>query len=118
MAVEVFVANEQEDEPVELERWSGLAERVLEAQRVSERSELSVLFVDEATISELNLRFLGREGPTDVLAFPMEDEPMQAGRFPDSGGSAPGWEPPESPGPTELLGDVVICPKVARRNAD
>ena len=38
--------------------------------------ELSLFFTDDAGISELNLRYLGRSGPTNVLAFPLsEGEP-------------------------------------------
>ena len=33
--------------------------------------ELSILFTDDGHISELNRQYLGREGPTNVLAFPM-----------------------------------------------
>ncbi|MDQ2754172.1 MAG: rRNA maturation RNase YbeY, partial [Actinomycetota bacterium] len=79
-------------------------------------TELSVLFVDEASIADLNKRFLGKDGPTDVLAFPIDEEPAESGRSPDSGGTGPGFtsEPIEAP---VLLGDVVICPAVAFRNA-
>jgi probable rRNA maturation factor len=52
-------------------------------------SELSVLFTDDKTISGLNQRYLGRHGPTDVLAFPM----LNGSSFPFA---------------TALLGDVVI----------
>jgi probable rRNA maturation factor len=77
---------------------------------------VSLLFVDETAIADLNSRFLGKEGPTDVLAFPIDEEPAESGRSPDSGGTGPGFtsEPEEAP---TLLGDVVICPAVATRNA-
>ena len=68
-------------------------------------------------MAELNSRFLGKDGPTDVLAFPIdEEEPAESGRSPDSGGTGPGMpsEPEEMP---VLLGDIVICPAVAHRNA-
>ena len=67
--------------------------------------------------ADLNLRFLGREGPTDVLAFPIDDEAVESGRSPDSGGSGPGVVPPEPSELPMLLGDVVICPDVAREAA-
>lgn len=35
--------------------------------------ELSLFFTDDAGISELNLRYLGRSGPTNVLAFPLSE---------------------------------------------
>ena len=38
-------------------------------------TEVSLLFVDEDAIAALNEQFLGKTGPTDVLSFPIEDEP-------------------------------------------
>jgi probable rRNA maturation factor len=116
MAVEVFAADEQSDYPVETLRWVRLAEAVLQEEPLSGDAELSVLFVDEKSIAELNSRFLGKDGPTDVLAFPIDEEPVESGRSPDSGGTGPGLpsEPEDLP---VLLGDIVICPAVAYRNA-
>lgn len=115
--VVVLAADEQSRAPVDLERWKDLAMAVLEAESLCGPVEVSLLFVDEETISELNRRFLGREGPTDVLAFPIDDEPVQGGRQPDAGGSGPGWVPPSPQDLPRLLGDVVICPAVALQNA-
>ncbi len=117
MPLEVFVADEQSERPVDCQRWATLAEAVLRAEKVRGDAELSVLFVDEATITAHAERFLGHDGPTDVLAFPIEDDPVPSGRSPDGGGNGPGWEPPEPDGMPLLLGDVVICPEVAWRNA-
>ncbi|MGH9103647.1 MAG: rRNA maturation RNase YbeY [Acidimicrobiales bacterium] len=117
MSVDVFAADEQSDKPVDTERWVCLARSVLSEEGVRGDAELSLLFVDAAAISELNLRFLGREGPTDVLAFPIDEEPPAGGRFPDSGGPGPGWSPAEETDAPLLLGDVVICPEVAAANA-
>jgi probable rRNA maturation factor len=77
---------------------------------------MSLLFVDATTISELNERFLGGSGPTDVLAFPIDDDVPESGRAPDRGGKGPGsaGEPTEPP---VLLGDVYVCPSVAVRQA-
>jgi probable rRNA maturation factor len=117
MTVEVFVANEQTDRDVDCRRWAALAEAVLVAEGIHADAELSVLFVDEATIAAHNERFLGHVGPTDVLSFPIEDDPVASGRVPDGGGNGPGWEPPAHDLVPTLLGDVVICPEVAWRNA-
>ncbi len=116
VTVEVFAADEQHDQPVDTLRLVRLAEAVLADEGVRGDAELSVLFVDEAAIAELNEKFLGKQGPTDVLAFPIDEEPTDSGRPPDSGGSGPGFtgELDEIPA---LLGDVVVCPAVARRNA-
>ncbi|MGI0156837.1 MAG: rRNA maturation RNase YbeY [Thermoplasmata archaeon] len=115
MPVDVFAADEQSDAPVELDRWAGLARSVLESRGVRDGAEVSLLFVDEEAIAALNERFLECTGPTDVLAFPVEDDPVPSGRFPDMGGSGPGSDPDDEP--PLLLGDVVVCPAVAKRNA-
>ncbi len=117
MAIEVFVADEQSTRPVEPSQWMGLAEAVLSAEGVAGDAELSVLFVEEEDMAQLNQRFLGEEGPTDVLAFAIDEEPVESGRSPDSGGTGPGWVPSEPADMPSLLGDVVICPSVAWRNA-
>lgn len=115
MTIDVFAADEQEDHPIEVARWSTLAQRVLAARGVKGETEVSLLFVDEEAMAALNQQFLGKSGPTDVLSFPIEDEPGPTGRSPDLGGSGPGVSPDE--GTLTLLGDVVICPAVAAANA-
>jgi probable rRNA maturation factor len=115
VTIDVFAADEQEDHPIAVGRWAELARRVLTARGVKGETEVSLLFVDEAAMSSLHEQFLGLSGPTDVLSFPIEDEPGPTGRSPDLGGSGPGSLPEE--GALMLLGDVVICPAVAARNA-
>ena len=117
MSVDVFAANEQSAPPVDAIRLVQLAKAVLGAQGVKGDSELSMLFVDEDAMAELNKRFLDKEGPTDVLAFPIDDDDVvEGGRSPDSLGPGPGADPESSDVPN-LLGDVVVCPAVAARNA-
>ena len=116
MAIDVFAADEQKDEPVDTIRWVRLAKAVLDAEGLRGEVELSMLFVDEHAIADLNERFLGEEGPTDVLAFPMDEHLTEGGRSPDSGGTGPGVNPEPTEAPT-MLGDVVLCPAVTRRNA-
>jgi probable rRNA maturation factor len=115
VTIEVFAADEQVDQPVDTIRWVALAEAVLAEEGVRGDAELSLLFVDEAAMADLNKRFLRCDGPTDVLAFPIDEEPVEGGRSPDSGGTGPGFtgEPDDLP---TLLGDIVICPAVAFRN--
>jgi probable rRNA maturation factor len=115
MPVDVFAADEQNELPVDLERWITLARDVLHARGQGNGVEVSLLFVDESAIAALNEQFLGRQGPTDVLAFPLEDDPVPSGRSPDLGGTGPGSDPESEP--LVLLGDVVVCPAVAVRNA-
>lgn len=81
----------------------GLARHVLAEMGVHPLAELSILLVDADTMSTLHERWMGESGPTDVMAFPMDE--LDTGR---------GTEDEEEPPPT-LLGDVVLCPEVARR---
>ncbi len=116
MAVAVFGSDEQDDLDVDLARWTRLAELVVREEKVPGTAELSLLFVDRDTIAELNERFLGGTGPTDVLAFPMDDDLVMPGRQPDQGGRGPG-APAEGGEPPTLIGDVVVCPSVAAAQA-
>jgi probable rRNA maturation factor len=114
--VDVFVADEQSDEPVDTARWARLAGCVLESEGVRGDAEVSLLFVDETSIAELNTRFMGHSGPTDVLSFPIDEDVYEGPRSADSLGPGPGVDPDLADVPT-ILGDVVLCPAVARRNA-
>jgi probable rRNA maturation factor len=95
----VFVADEQDAAPVDAANLRRLADAVLTDQRVPAAMEVSVLCVDRDTIAALNAQHMGHEGPTDVLAFPVD---------------LPGETPPGEPA---ILGDVVICPAVAAEQA-
>jgi probable rRNA maturation factor len=115
MSVDIYAADEQHDHEIDLGRWVGLAQGALSDEGVRGLAEVSLIFADEPTIADLNQQFMGKEGPTDVLSFPIDGEPDPSGRVPDAGGSGPGEPPlPEIP---QLIGDVVICPAVAARNA-
>lgn len=112
----VFVADEQDALVVDTKRWAALAEQVLAREGVRGNAELSLLFVAEHEIAELNDRFLGHDGPTDVLAFPIDAEELEdAG--PDTSRTGPGRSSADAGDLPLLLGDVVICPAVAARNA-
>lgn len=101
----VVVSNLQDTIPMADELLSLVqkaAESALTAEGAGTRVELGVALVDDDYIHDLNLRFRGRDQPTDVLAFPMrEEEPAQAG---EEGG-------------VFLLGDVVISLPAAVRQA-
>ena len=111
-AVQVFGADEQSAVPVDVLRWVRLAELVLDEERVPADAEMSVLFVDEDTIADLNERFLDGTGPTDVLAFPLDDDRSPAAATPTRAAGAPGRRPSDDEPPI-VLGDVVVCPAVA-----
>ncbi|MFZ9175305.1 MAG: rRNA maturation RNase YbeY [Ilumatobacteraceae bacterium] len=115
--VEVFVVDEQHDHALDMSRWQKLATDVLIAERVTGQSELTVIFADEATMAELNTQFMGKQGPTDVLAFPIDA--IEASRTPGPGALSfgPTKKPIDVHDHPLLLGDVVICPAVASRQA-
>lgn len=103
--MDVFLSDEQRVD-VDADTLLSLARRVLEGERRPQATEVNILLVEEHAMTELNLRFMGEEGPTDVLAFPLEEDD-------DTG---PDWPPghlAEADDHPYLLGDVVICPTVA-----
>ncbi len=100
----VFLADEQDVE-VPDEELRGLAVAVLAGEGYPDRVEVTVLLVNPETMAGYNERFMGRGGPTDVLAFPLED-------------LVPGVAPTQAPQDPPLhLGDVVICPDHVRGQA-
>jgi len=108
----IEIANESGVE-VDESLLAGLARHVLDDMRVHPLAELSVLLVDEPAMTELHVRWMGEEGPTDVLAFPMDEL-----RLPQPGGGSHSDHGSQEPESTEvLLGDVVICPQVAAAQA-
>ena len=110
-AMSIEVANES-GVAADGRELAGLARHVLDELRIHPLAELSVLLVDEPAMTELHVRWMGEPGPTDVLAFPMDElRPPQPG-----GGRSepPGGDEDDIPG---LLGDVVICPQVAAAQA-
>jgi probable rRNA maturation factor len=112
----VFASDEQSIVEVDLPRWLRLTRMVLTEERAPADAEVSLIFVDEEAIADLNGRFLGGDGPTDVLAFPIDDDQLPTGRHPDTGGRGPGTATEPSDVPL-VLGDVVVCPTVAARQA-
>jgi probable rRNA maturation factor len=106
----IDVASEQADVPVDLERAASLASHVLEAERVAIGTELSIVYVDAATMAALNERFRGSRGPTDVLSFSIDGPRPSSDRVPDGVSRSPTREEDEPP---SLLGEVVICPGYA-----
>jgi probable rRNA maturation factor len=115
MSIDIYAADEQRDHIIDLERWVALANGALVDEGIRGLAEVSLIFSDEMTIAALNQQFMGKDGPTDVLSFPIDGEPDPTGRVPDAGGTGPGEPPPvEIP---QLVGDIVICPAVAARNA-
>jgi probable rRNA maturation factor len=97
--IDVHVVDEQDEHPVDREQWAALVSAVLAAESVSGPGEANVLFVDESAMADLNRLHMGVAGPTDVLSFPI-----------DSGNELDDAD-------ERLVGDIVVCPAVAARNA-
>lgn len=114
---EVFVADEQDAVPLDIARWQRLALDVLEAEGVRGLAELSLLFVAEVEIAELNEQYMGKSGPTDVLAFPIDADEAEFVLTDAPATRGPDRSPPDPADMPLLLGDVVVCPAVAQRQA-
>ena len=99
MSVEV---NNESDVSVDEASLALVARFVLDGLRIHPQAELSVLLVDEDTMTTLHQQWMDEPGPTDVMAFPMDE--LRSPR--DDAEPEPG-----------LLGDVVLCPTVAQRQA-
>jgi probable rRNA maturation factor len=114
---EIFMANEQSDVEIDLTRWQQLALDVLNAEGIRGATEMTIMFVDESTMTEMNTQYMGNAYATDVLSFPLDA--VEAIRSPGPGALS---KTPE-PAPLDLadfpllLGDVVICPSVAVKQA-
>lgn len=100
MSIEVL---NESGEPLEEARLQRLARFALDRMRVHPQAELCVTAVDEPTISALNATWMHKDGPTDVLSFPMDElRPGLVNAEPEEG----------------VLGDLVLCPAVAARQAE
>jgi probable rRNA maturation factor len=95
--MEVQVGNRQDNHRISKKKIHQTASVILNALDCPE-AEISILIVDDQQIAQLNHQYLNREGPTNVIAFPMRQGP-----FSDI---AP-----------NLLGDVVISADTAQREA-
>ena len=99
MTIEVI---DESGHALDVQGLSALSRFVLDRMRVHPQAELCIKAVDEATIAELNEKWMEKEGPTDVLAFPMDElRPGLVNEELEEG----------------MLGDLVLCPEVAERQA-
>jgi len=96
----ISVVSHREREPLDLTAFERLAGFVLDREEAPDAVELSIAVVTLEEISELNLRYRGKEGPTDVLSFPCDDPCSVA-------------EPDEP----VAIGDVVVAPEIAEAQA-
>jgi len=71
--------------------------------RVNQEADVAIIAVDEPAMEQLHIQWMDEPGPTDVLSFPMDElRPPQSGDEPVSG----------------ILGDIVLCPTVAAKQAE
>jgi probable rRNA maturation factor len=99
MSIEV---NNETDARVDERELVDLARHVLSRLNVHPQAELSVILVDEVAMERLHMQWMDLPGPTDVMSFPMDElRPGSEDREPEPG----------------LLGDIVLCPSVAERQA-
>ena len=78
------------------------ARHVLDRMRVHPDADVCITLVDEPAMEVLHLKWMDLPGPTDVMSFPMDE-------------LRPGHE--GEPSEQGVLGDVVLCPSVAERQA-
>ena len=89
----ISIASPQEIVPIDRGRMRETVRAVLDGEGVAD-AEISLAFVDNATIHTLNKRYLDHDEPTDVLSFPLSE-----------------------PGAKRLAGELVIGAEVAQAQA-
>lgn len=103
MNVEVVGTSRADVDETALE---GFVTRVLRQEMVEDDSVLSLEFISADAIAGLNSAYMSKDGPTDVLSFPIED-------------ASPGNPPRRDPdGPPLELGDIFICENVVAAHAE
>ncbi|PZU42246.1 MAG: rRNA maturation RNase YbeY [Arsenicicoccus sp.] len=105
--IEVLNESGEVPSPVPEQELADLGRHVLDQLRVNPRAELTITLVDEDTMANLHQRWMDLPGPTDVMSFPMDE------LRPGSHGRGEG----DDDGQGGMLGDVVLCPSVAREQA-
>lgn len=98
----IEISNETAIE-VDTEAVLALAHFVRDELKLHPAIDLGIIFVDEEPMAELHVKWMDEPGPTDVLSFPMDE-------------LRPGSD--LLPSPEGVLGDIVLCPQVAIRQAD
>lgn len=92
----VLIANEHPDTDINLKRHEQFVQEMMEAARESD-AEVSITFVTDEAIQELNRNYRHTNAPTDVLSFSLREG--------------------ESVGLAAPLGDIVISIDTAKRQA-
>ena len=83
--------SDEQDDPLPTQGLAELAAVAMEAESLPSSTQLSITLVGRERMAELNSQFMGKEGPTDVLSFPIED--FAGGVSPWAGGwsAASAW---------------------------
>ena len=104
MSVEVL--NESGEADVNEEMLIDVCSYALTAMDVHPDAEATITLVDEPTMADLHVRWMDLDGPTDVMSFPMDELTPGSGR------------PDAQPFGPAMLGDIILCPAYARKQAD
>ena len=100
----IDLANESEFE-IDSDRLSDLFTYLIKSLGIHPNAELSVVFVDEEHMAKLHIQWMDEPGATDVLSFPMDEV------SPDTYSGNVNDDAP-------ILGDLVLCPAFAQRQAE
>lgn len=95
--MEIFLNNKQEKINIDLEYWEKFSLDLLKLLEQPDNTEVSITFVDNAEIQELNKNFRNIDKPTDVLSFPFDNSFNL---------------------PVRVLGDVIISTEKAQFQSD
>ncbi|WP_159801441.1 rRNA maturation RNase YbeY [Arthrobacter zhaoguopingii] len=99
MSIEV---NNESGVAVDEESLVRLGNFLIDSLFVHPDADLSIILVDTEAMERLHIEWMDEPGPTDVLSFPMDElRPGTPGRITPAG----------------VLGDVVLCPEVAKSQA-
>lgn len=99
----VDVLNESDVADVDIVELTALCRFVMRRMRLHPQTEMSLRLVDIPTMTVLNEKWMGEDGPTDVLSFPMDE--LTPGALTTD----------EDPG---YLGDIALSPEIAAQQAE
>ena len=89
--------------PVDEESLQAVTIHAMASMKVHPDADVAIVLVDENAMADLQLQWMDETGPTDVLSFPMDE-------------LRPGLEGDDAA--EGILGDIVLCPAVAQKQAD
>ena len=87
---------------IDEKRVRNYVSQMLKFLKVNQNSYVSILFVDEKEMTKQHIRWMNESGPTDVMSFPMDDVKLEDSKLRQK---------------QAILGDIIICPSVALKDA-